>query len=104
MNMRERMAHSLTVRIRQRFESNGGYFEVWQDDEPLVIQVDGCMDFMELVDVMLDALTANPGDDVINAGAINMLGSSNSDINPIWLNEKAADIFQAMIRAIREGK
>ena len=84
MNMREKMARAMTA-----IQSSCGRELTCRGAEP-------CSCTMDVLDAALDALTANPGEDVLAVGA---------DTMPLYPSESGAgNTFTAMIRAIKEGK
>lgn len=102
MNMRERMAQALFVAAnivpktglsKRKLKELSAQNKIVQD----------CMYL--LADAALDALTANPGDAVLRApynDGLLRYGTNDSDIVP--KPDFSGEIFQSMIRAIKEGK
>ena len=78
MSMREQMARAMFAT-----SNTSAIGHSWES-----ISEQHRLDYLEEVDAALDALTANPGEDVLAAA----------------YGEETSDAFTAMIRAIKEGK
>jgi hypothetical protein len=93
MTMREKMARAMYVRY-----CACGELMMTKVQAPAFEDIDPLLRFQldQYVDAALDALTANPGEDVLAVGA---------DTMPLYPSESGAgNTFTAMIRAIKEGK